>query len=262
MEFYKVLEEIMKSKDLTIPEVARLCNLSDSTVRSIFVRKQKTVALNIAFKISNGLCVPLEVLNGKEISEAVKNTKKLDSDTKSGKIIWEEVSPEEVKKLAEETDNLIHTDSITKKSISIGEKIKKYRVVKGLTQQELADAIGVQRAAISKYEKNSVSISMNQIEKIASALDITPIQLMYDEEVENTPNHYAEILSNFNPNDPSTFTEASFNDEVKRQEMYLKELREDTINKYDMLNNKGKEKAYEYITDLSEQEKYTKSDEE
>ena len=64
MEFYKVLEKIMKNKDLTIPEVARLCNLSDSTVRSIFTRKQKTVALNIAFKIADGLCIPLEVLNG------------------------------------------------------------------------------------------------------------------------------------------------------------------------------------------------------
>lgn len=59
MEFYKVLEKIMKNKDLTIPEVARLCNLSDSTVRSIFTRKQKTVALNIAFKIADGLCIPL-----------------------------------------------------------------------------------------------------------------------------------------------------------------------------------------------------------
>ena len=64
MEFYKVLKEIMESKDLSIPEVARLCNLSDSTVRSIITRKQKTVALNIAFKLSDGLRVPLEVLNG------------------------------------------------------------------------------------------------------------------------------------------------------------------------------------------------------
>ena len=104
MEFYKVLEKIMKNKDLTIPEVARLCNLSDSTVRSIFTRKQKTVALNIAFKIADGLCIPLEVLNGKEISEH-----------------------QEVQKLTQETDNFIRTDSITKSSMLIGEKIKKYR---------------------------------------------------------------------------------------------------------------------------------------
>lgn len=235
MEFYKVLEKIMKSKDLTIPEVARLCNLSDSTVRSIFTRKQKTVALNIAFKIADGLCIPLEVLNGKEITEAIENTKKLDEDARSGKIIWKKVSHQEVQKLTQETDNFISTDSITKSSMSIGENIKKYRVEKGLTQQELADIIGVQRAAISKYEKNIVSISINQIEKIASALDITTSQLLYDQEIENTLNQSAD-------------------DEAQRQEMYLKELREDTINKYDSLDLFGQKAANKYINFLAKDE--------
>lgn len=240
MEFYKVLEEIMKSKDLTIPEVARLCNLSDSTVRSIFARKQKTVALNIAFKIADGLCVPLEVLNGKEISEAVKNTKKLDSDTKSGKIIWEEVSPEEVKKLAEETDNLIQTDSITKKSISIGENMKKYRKEKGLTQRELADKLNIATNSLSRYEIGERRPPIEMIEKIAEILNVTPIQLMYDEEVENTLNQSA--------------AETSFDDEVKRQEMYLKELREDTIIKYDSLDLFGQKAANKYINFLAKDE--------
>ena len=35
-------------------------------------------------------------------------------------------------------------------------------------------------------------------------------------------------------------------------------LRNDTILKYDCLNDVGKQKANEYITDLSEQEKYSK----
>lgn len=138
--------------------------------------------------------------------------------------------------------------------MNLGEKIKKYRVEKGLTQQELADIIGVQRAAISKYEKNIVSISINQIEKIASALDITTSQLLYDQEIENTLNQSAEILSNFNPNDPSTFTEVSFEDEVQRQEMYLKELREDTINKYDSLDLFGQKAANKYINFLAKDE--------
>ena len=55
MDFYLVLANIMDRKHLTIPEVARLCGLSDSTVRSIFDRKQKKIALNVAFKISEGL---------------------------------------------------------------------------------------------------------------------------------------------------------------------------------------------------------------
>lgn len=235
MEFYKVLEKIMKNKDLTIPEVARLCNLSDSTVRSIFTRKQKTVALNIAFKIADGLCIPLEVLNGKEISEAIENTKKLDEDTRSGKIIWEEVSHQEVQKLTQETDNFISTDSITKSSMSIGENIKKYRKEKGLTQRELADKLNIATNSLSRYEIGERRPPIDMIEKIAEILNVTPIQLMYDEEVENTLNQSAD-------------------DEAQRQEMYLKELREDTINKYDSLDLFGQKAANKYINFLAKDE--------
>ena len=114
MEFYKVLKEIMESKDLSIPEVARLCNLSDSTVRSIITRKQKTVALNIAFKLSDGLRVPLEVLNGSEIIEAIKTTHQLDEDTRNGKITWHEATPEEVLQMSVDSANYLRNDTISK----------------------------------------------------------------------------------------------------------------------------------------------------
>lgn len=228
MEFYKVLEKIMKNKDLTIPEVARLCNLSDSTVRSIFTRKQKTVALNIAFKIADGLCIPLEVLNGKEISEH-----------------------QEVQKLTQETDNFIRTDSITKSSMLIGEKIKKYRKEKGLTQRELADKIGKGFSTVQKYELNISQPPIDVLNRIADTLDINVSKLF---DIENTLNQSSEILSNFNPNDSSTFTEVSFEDEAQRQEMYLKELREDTINKYDSLDLFGQKAANKYINFLAKDE--------
>ena len=66
MEFYEILQEIMQEKGLTIPDVARNCGLTDSTVRSIIDRKQKKVALSVAFKISEGLNVSLQRLNGSE----------------------------------------------------------------------------------------------------------------------------------------------------------------------------------------------------
>lgn len=64
MDFYEILSGIMEREGLTIPEVARKCGLSDSTVRSIFDRKQKKIALNVAFKVADGLGVSLEELNG------------------------------------------------------------------------------------------------------------------------------------------------------------------------------------------------------
>lgn len=73
MDFYQILLGIIKEKELSIPEVARLCGLTDSTVRSMIDRKQKKVALNIAFKLSNGLGVSLERLNGDTKNSPSKN---------------------------------------------------------------------------------------------------------------------------------------------------------------------------------------------
>jgi transcriptional regulator with XRE-family HTH domain len=138
--------------------------------------------------------------------------------------------------------------------MNIGTNIKKYRKEKGLTQRELADKLNIATNSLSRYEIGERRPPIDMIEKIAEILNITPIQLMYDEEVENALDQSAEILSNFNPNDPSTFTEVSFEDEAQRQEMYLKELREDTINKYDSLDSFGQKSANKYINFLAKDE--------
>ena len=214
MEFYKVLEKIMKSKDLTIPEVARLCNLSDSTVRSIFTRKQKTVALNIAFKIADGLCIPLEVLNGKEITEAIENTKKLDEDTRSGKIIWKKVSHQEVQKLTQETDNFISTDSITKSSMSIGENIKKYRKEKGLTQKELADKIGKDFSTVQKYELNISQPPIDVLNSHSSIISHTASEIA-EPTLDTAPDILSPTQLNASPIQSNIYT-ASFFLSVKK----------------------------------------------
>lgn len=64
MNFYQILQSIMDEKGMTVAAVARVCGLSDGTVRSIVTRKQKNVALEVAFKLSDGLGVSLERLNG------------------------------------------------------------------------------------------------------------------------------------------------------------------------------------------------------
>lgn len=67
----------MKEKNLNIPEVSRLSGLTDSTIRSIISRKNKTVALEVAFKLAKGLGVSLEELNGeKDISISSSPAKK------------------------------------------------------------------------------------------------------------------------------------------------------------------------------------------
>lgn len=64
MGFHQILQEIMAERGLSIPDVARACGLPDGTIRSIITRESKSVTLEVAFKLSDGLNVSLERLNG------------------------------------------------------------------------------------------------------------------------------------------------------------------------------------------------------
>ncbi len=66
MYFYEILQQILDEKHLTIPQAARACGLPDGTIRSILSRKSKSVTIEVAFKLSHGLGVSLERLNGSE----------------------------------------------------------------------------------------------------------------------------------------------------------------------------------------------------
>lgn len=113
MDFYKTLEEIMREKNMSIPEVARACGLSDGTVRSIVARKSQTVSLEVAFKLSAGLGVSLERLNGDtpknektappELSdEAKKIAKDYEGLDRHGRNMAKIVITEEQKRMVEE----------------------------------------------------------------------------------------------------------------------------------------------------------------
>lgn len=58
---------------------------------------------------------------------------------------------------------------------SPGTRIKYLRQLNGLSQEELGKRVGVQRAAINKYEKGTVTnIPIQTIEKIAAVFDVSP----------------------------------------------------------------------------------------
>lgn len=68
--------------------------------------------------------------------------------------------------------------------MTTGEMIKELRIKKGLSQEQLGKLVGVQRAAINKYEKGLVvNLKRKTIAKLAAALDVTPTQLMGWDEV-------------------------------------------------------------------------------
>lgn len=63
----------------------------------------------------------------------------------------------------------------------LGENIQKIRKYKGLTQQELADKIGVKMQSLSKIERGINHPTYETFEKILDVLDITPNQLLSGE---------------------------------------------------------------------------------
>jgi len=81
LSFYLILKKIMEDKGLSIPEVARMCGLHDSTVRSAIDRQQKKVELSNAIKYSRGLGVSLEYLNGDTTEKAPTNAEAIHIDS-------------------------------------------------------------------------------------------------------------------------------------------------------------------------------------
>lgn len=58
-----------------------------------------------------------------------------------------------------------------------GENVKKYRIAKNLSQEELAEKANLHRTYISSLERGQRSISLKNIEKISRALDINEKEL-------------------------------------------------------------------------------------
>lgn len=61
--------------------------------------------------------------------------------------------------------------------MTIGEKIKKYRLEKNLSQKQVAIRAGMSEPAIRNYELGNRTPSDKQIEKIALALGVSPFAL-------------------------------------------------------------------------------------
>ena len=83
--------------------------------------------------------------------------------------------------------------------MKIGDRIRKYRNLQGLSQTELADMIKVSKQTLYKYENNIITnVPSDKIEAIASIMNISPAQLMGWEDSADTNNTPVQndLLSN------------------------------------------------------------------
>ena len=60
----------------------------------------------------------------------------------------------------------------------VGENIKKIRLARGLSLEDVADKIYKSKSTISKYEKGTIAIDIATLEDISRVLDVHPAQLL------------------------------------------------------------------------------------
>lgn len=61
--------------------------------------------------------------------------------------------------------------------ILFGQKVREFRLSKGLSQEELAFSCGLHRTYISDIERGTRNVSLDNIKRIAEALNLSPKEL-------------------------------------------------------------------------------------
>ena len=56
--------------------------------------------------------------------------------------------------------------------------LKNLRAAKGLSQEALADAAGIDRTYVSALERQKYSVSIDRLDQIALSLEVEPYQLL------------------------------------------------------------------------------------
>lgn len=114
------------------------------------------------------------------------------------------------------------------------EKIKTFRKKSNLTQKQLAEKSNIAEITIRKYEKGDRIPKLEQLTKIAAALECSPVDLLADD---------ANMFQTWDAEYDSTHMAK----DVKTIEL---------LEKYESLNEDGRKAAIDYINYLAEQPKY------
>ena len=64
--------------------------------------------------------------------------------------------------------------------VKIGDNLKRQRIRRALTQEELAAKAGLTTASVARIERNETEPRMSTLRKLAKALNIDPAELVGD----------------------------------------------------------------------------------
>lgn len=86
------------------------------------------------------------------------------------------------------------------KSLQLGTTLRKFRLEKNLTLQQLADMVGATASYLSQLENEKVSPSIQSLKKIADVLEVSLIEFfendLINDPVINPPNEWTQLSLN------------------------------------------------------------------
>lgn len=117
--------------------------------------------------------------------------------------------------------------------MTVGERIKTYRLEKGWTQEELGKQLGVGKAAIQKYESGQVqNLKSSTIKTLCDLFQAQPFDFIFDDFI--------------------------FEDRTKYELEVINTKKENLLKLFTTLNSTGQQKIIDYASDLHEIPKYRK----
>lgn len=151
--------------------------------------------------------------------------------------------------------------------VGIPENIKRFRKKAKLTQNGLAQKSGLSIASIQGYEQGKYKPKIENLQKIAKALDV-PISTLFKINVDGT--EMLDFTSFDSPGDIVTILNSMVEDSDQAISESIKDVagamaamakdEEELLSDYHNLNNYGKEEARKRVNELTEIPKYQKKD--
>lgn len=121
--------------------------------------------------------------------------------------------------------------------MTVGERIKKLRILKGLTQEELGEILGVTKASVQKYESGQIrNLKADTIRKLCKTFDTLPIYFVFDFVEDHSPKDVKDML-------------------VQHYGPWIMEF----LAMLNEMNEDGQKRLLEYCKDLKSIENYRKS---
>ena len=115
---------------------------------------------------------------------------------------------------------------------TVGAVIKFLRKRDGMTQQELADMLGIQKSSVQKYERGSVqNLKLETIQKLCEIFQVAPYAFVYPDVWKRYQKFYA-------------------GDTIMYEVKVL----------YTVLTTEGRQKTINYMKDLSQIKQYVRKD--